>query len=253
MRILTLNLHLFAEETISMNQERIAKFIRDYDCDVVLFQEVAQWENSPVYDGKIKVGNYALVIQDLLDDYGCSYDLFYDYGNRAYTNQEEGLAILSKERLLFKKSFYVSRETSYDKYWTRKIIKASIKYNDEIIDIISAHLGWSQGNELFEDQVKNLIGELDYDRTFILGGDFNVSEDSMEYQYLLSKGLNDLYYSGDNEYFHDVTHLPNIDVKTDAKRIDYIFSNKKFLIKKREIVFKDERVSDHYGVYLEIE
>lgn len=253
MRILTLNLQLFQEELLERNQQLISDFIIDNDIDVVFLQEVAQLVNSPIYKDKIKIGNYGQILQDKLMDKGKSYDYYYDYGNIAYNSVDDGLAILSKHRLSHKESFYVSRETSYDRWWTRVIPKASIKYNGEIIDLISVHLGWTEHGEVFEDQVDNLMKHVDMSRTTIMAGDYNVSEESKEYKYIINKGLNDLYYNGEDKYFHDVTHKPYIDVKKESKRIDYVLSNKKFNIIKREVVFKDPTVSDHYGVYIEIE
>ena len=253
MKILTLNLHCFAEEELQRNQDIISTFIAEEEIDVVFFQEVSQFINSPVYEEPIKKGNYGLEISNRLEALGYSYDYYYDYGNQAFGNQEEGLAILSKTRLGRKESFYVSRETSYDKYWTRKIVKASIKYNNEVIDLISVHLGWTGFDEVFEEQVDELMKHVDPNVTTILAGDYNVSEDSKEYEYIINKNLYDLYYNGEKQYFHDYTHQPYIDVKKEAKRIDYVLSNKPFKTLEREIVFKDVQVSDHYGVYIEIE
>jgi len=149
--------------------------------------------------------------------------------------------------------YEVSRETSYDTWWTRKIIKASIRYNNTIIDLVNVHLGWTGYDEIFENQVDLLIDNLDFDNTNLIAGDFNVSENSDGYKYVLSKGLNDLYFNNNMDYFHDVTHRDYIDEKKIATRIDYVMSNEEFDTKDRKIVFKDKRVSDHFGVYIEIE
>ena len=252
MKILTLNLHCFAEELLEHNQEVIADFIFENDIDIIFFQEVAQHMDSPIYSGNIKVGNYGQKVTNLLSDMGQTYYYHYEPGNRAFNDLDEGLAILSKHRLLNKESFFVSRETSYDDWKTRKLVKASVKIDNELIDLVCIHLGWSDENEKFEDQVDVLMEHLDMSKKVIIAGDFNVPEGSDEYKHVISKGFNDLYYNNEEKYFHDVTHQPYIDVKKEAKRIDYIMSNKTFNIINREIVFKEEKVSDHFGVLIEI-
>ena len=253
MKLLSLNLHLLVEETISKNQDTISRFIFDNDIDVIFLQEVAQRINSPIYNGDIKVDNYGKVLMDKLEDLGKSYYFYYEIGNISYNTVDEGVAILSKYPLVRKKSFYVSRETSYDKFWTRRIVKASINYNNQVIDLISVHLGWTHGEEVFEDQIDQLMLEVSNDNLTLIGGDFNVSETSKEYQHTIKQDLTDLYYNGDESYFHDRTHMDYIDVKKIATRIDYIFSNRKLKTISREIVFEEDRVSDHFGVMMEIE
>ena len=104
-----------------------------------------------------------------------------------------------------------------------------------------------------KDQIDELMLEVDIDTLTLIGGDFNVSESSKEYQHILKQDLIDLYYNNDEKYFNDKTHLDYIDVKKIASRIDYIFSNRKLKTLTREIVFKENRVSDHFGVMIEIE
>jgi maltose 6'-phosphate phosphatase len=251
MKLLTLNLHCFAESNIAHNQDLIVDYVFQNDVDVIFLEEVAQYINSPLLNGNIKVGNYGQVLSDKLNQLGKPYYYYFDVSNQAFGNLDEGLAILSKYPLSHKESFYVSRETLYDRWQTRKIVKASIKYHNKRFDLYTVHLGWSDGFELFEDQVDALLDHVDFSNNVILAGDFNVSETSKEYEYIVSKGLHDLY--GDESHFHDVTHLDYIDVKSEASRIDYIFSNKMYNVLSREIVFKEERVSDHYGVMVEIE
>ena len=69
---------------------------------------------------------------------------------------------------------------------------------------------------------------------------------------MISRGYNDLFYNGDSKYFNIPTHLDDIDVKVGSSRIDYIMSNIKFDIIERRVLFKDNRVSDHFGVLINI-
>lgn len=252
MKLLTLNLHCFAEETIQQNQDKIAQFIYDNDIDVVFFQEVAQKMDSPIYDGQIKTDNYGKIVMEKLDELGVNYHYHFESSNRAFNDLDEGVALLSKHRIFNKECFYVSRETSYEQWHSRKLCKGSIKIHDDVIELVSIHLGWTGLGEVFEDQVDELFKHLNLENDILLGGDFNVSEDSFEYQYLISKGLKDLYYNGEDKYFHDPTHRDYIDVKKEATRIDYILSNKMYQTVSRKLVFTEDRISDHYGVYIEI-
>ncbi len=253
MKLLTLNLHCFAEDNIVTNQSVIVDFIITRDIDVCFFQEVAQHFESALYINKIKVDNYALILQRKLSDLGHTYYLHYDYSKRGYGVYDEGLAILSKTPFSSTTSYHVSNKIDYHDWHTRMNVSCETLINNTVFSFTSLHLGWTEGNEVFEDQLDKTLCQLDNKNINILAGDFNVSEDSKEYKYITSKGLNDLYYSGDKKYFSDVTHQPYIDVKKEAKRIDYFFSNKKFKVIDREIVFNDYLVSDHYGVYINIE
>jgi maltose 6'-phosphate phosphatase len=251
MKVLTFNLHLSQEENLDDNKERLSKYIIDNDIDVCLFQEVAQTAEFKEIEPNIKKDNYVLDLIHKLDFKGSKYYYYYDYGNRAYSSLDDGLAIISKYPLMNTESFYVSRETDYEYWWTRKIIKASIQYKNSLLDLISVHLGWTQHNEVFEDQLDELEKHINQDRHTILGGDFNVSSDSKEYDYISSKEWCDVYYNGDIKYQSDPTHLAYIDVKTIPKRIDYIFTSFPVKTINRDIVFQHKPISDHYGVFVE--
>jgi len=115
MKLLTLNLHCFAEENISNNQDIIVDYIFKNDIDVIFLQEVAQYMNSPLYNGVIKLDNYGQVLSNKLNALGVSYYYYYDVSNQAFGNVDEGLGILSKHSLFHKESFYVSRETVFER------------------------------------------------------------------------------------------------------------------------------------------
>lgn len=253
MKILTLNLHCFAEKKIKQKQKQIADFILQRDIDLVFFQEVAQPFNKKIVEDRIKKNNYAYTIQKLLQNQGVKYDIYYDFSKRGFGIYDEGLAILSKTPLTSKQSYYVSKNTDYHDWHTRMNVSCETFIDNKNYLLTSLHLGWTEGDEVFEHQFDRTIEHLDSNKVQLISGDFNVSEDSKEYQYIISKGYIDLYYNGDESYFKDVTHRPYIDVKKEAKRIDYVMSNHPFKTIQREIVFKEQPVSDHYGVYLEIE
>ena len=252
MKILTLNLHCFAEKKVKDKQKRIAQFIHDRQLDIVFFQEVAQPYNNSIILDRVKKQNYAYSIQNLLKELGSEYDLYYDFSKRGFGIYDEGLAIMSKTKLMSQRSYYVSKNTDYHDWHTRMNVSCETFIENQTYSLTSLHLGWTEGDEVFEDQFDRTHQNLDPSKIQLICGDFNISEDSKEYEHILQKGYIDLYHNGEDEFFHQVTHMPNIDVKTDAKRIDYVFSNKPHIVLDREIVFKDNPVSDHFGVYMEI-
>ena len=253
MKLLTLNLHCFSEENIELKQKRIVDTILKEDVDVVLLQEVAQSRDSKIQFDDIKEDNYGYNIQQSLLRFGVNYDYHYKIGNQAFGLYDEGLAILSKAKLTDKRHFYISKTIDYYQWNTRVIVSAKSFIEGKHITFTSAHLGWSDGFEVFEDQVDILIGSLNNKDINFIAGDFNISPGSNEYNYLINKGYNDLFYSNDTEYYNIPTHVSDIDQKDGSSRIDYVISNEEFKIVDRKILFNKDLVSDHFGVLIEIE
>jgi maltose 6'-phosphate phosphatase len=131
-------------------------------------------------------------------------------------------------------------------------VNANTIIEDKEINLSSIHFGWSDGYEVFEEQVDKLLENLDNSKINIIAGDFNISPGTKEYDYIIKKGYNDLFYNNDMKYFNIPTHLSNIDKKDGASRIDYVMSNKKFKVLSKKILFNNDLVSDHYGVLLEL-
>ena len=252
MKILTLNLHCFEEDTIELNQKLIVDIIHQEDIDVVFFQEVSQNKDDSTVNGDVKEGNYVYVIRQELLRAGSEYDYYYKFGNLAFGEYEEGLAILSKTKLTNKKSFYISKTMDYFQWNTRIIVNANTIIEDNIINLSSIHFGWSDGYEVFEDQVDMLLENLDNNDINIIAGDFNISPGSKEYEYIVKKGYIDLFYNNEKKYYNIPTHINDIDQKEGSSRIDYVMSNNKFNVISRKIIFDKEMVSDHYGVFIEI-
>lgn len=253
MKLLTLNLHCFAEENIKQNQGIISDFIIEREIDVCFFQEVAQHFENKVIKDRIKEENYVFDLIQLLQEEGHTYYMHFDYSKRGYGVYDEGLAIISKTPLYNKDSYHVSKKVDYHDWKTRMNVSCETLFQNKEIVLTSIHLGWSDEIETFEEQFDETMIHIDKNKLNLIAGDFNVSEGSKEYHHVVGYDLTDLYYNGEKTYYHDITHLDYIDVKEEATRIDYVFSNKPLKTMKREVVFKDTRVSDHFGVYIEIE
>lgn len=251
LRLLTLNLHCLEETDIEEKQHKIIKEIIHKEIDIIFLQEVAQYLASQIVYDNVKESNYAYQLQRRLHSKGHIYHLYFDTIKQSFGKYDEGIAILSRFPLHDVKSNYISKCTEYHFWRTRKMIKGDLQKKQHTISLVSAHLGWSDKYETFEDQVERLNAHIDTTNTVIIAGDFNVSPKTNEYTYIISKGLHDLY-GANPHYLFDPTHINDMDVHQGSTRIDYIFSNHKLEVLKREILFTVDRVSDHYGVYLEI-
>ena len=251
LKLLTLNLHCLEEENIQENQKRIVKEIMNKDIDIIYLQEVAQYSDSVIVYGNVKNSNYGYQLQQLLKKKGEEYFFYFDVIKHAFGKYDEGVAILSKHKLRDVKSNYISKSHEINYWRTRKMIKGDLHRLDKTISFISTHLGWTDKYEVFEDQVDRLLTHVSDDHVLLIAGDFNVSPKTKEYGYIISKGLTDLYGNNPKHTF-DPTHIKDMDLHQGETRIDYIFANMKLEVLRREILFTKQRVSDHYGVYMEI-
>jgi maltose 6'-phosphate phosphatase len=252
MKILTLNLHCFAEKDIVKNQKNIVNAILEEDVDVILLQEVAQSKTGKIVFDDVKEDNYGYKLKQDLAIAGVNYYYHYKFGNQAFGLYDEGLAILSKTKLTNKNHFFISKTIDYNNWNTRIIVSAKTMIEDEEIVFTSAHLGWSDGVEVFEDQVDILMDNLNSNEVNIIGGDYNISPGSKEYNHFVSKGYIDLFFNNEKEYYNIPTHISDIDQKDGSSRIDYVMSNKDVEVKSRKILFTNNLVSDHYGILIEI-
>lgn len=253
MKLLSLNLHCFAENNIIRNQEIIAMFIMENDIDIIFLQEVAQTEKLNDLKENIKADNYGYVLMEKIKEMGKDYDYHYMFGNLAFGDYQEGLGILSKTKLYDKEHFFISKNKDYYDWHTRVIVSCKTLLDNMEITLTSAHLGWTEGEEIFEEQIDRLVSKIKDKGISLLAGDFNVSSSSDHYKYIIDQGFKDVYYNNEIEHFYTPTHVADIDVHDGKNRIDYIFSNTNYKLIERKIVFTKDLVSDHYGVYVEIE
>lgn len=248
LKLMTLNLHCFAEEDIQNKQKIIAEFINDLDIDIICFQEVSQkrFENN-LYQKEINKDNYGLIIKNiLLKKYNKKYFYYYESIKRSFDVLDEGVAVLSKYNLKLILSKVISKTTDYNNWKKRKILAYKIENIDEDIIISTTHFGWSDEEESFENQFMLATKSLYNLSLVILAGDFNIKYLSKEYKFVKNKGWFDLFE--DNlEYIQEPTFEGE-----EKSRLDYFFTNKKVKILDQDIVFKNKRVSDHFGVYVVI-
>ncbi len=260
MKFLTLNCHSWQEKDQIEKIKKVASMIKEMQYDVIALQEVSQHKDSKIYKDNIKEDNYVKVLLDELKKINVdNYDYVWDFSHMGYDIYEEGLAILTRHKIVEKDSFYISKDKTITNYKSRKIVKATIEIDGENIDFYSCHLGWwNDETEPFKDQADTLKKMIDFTKKNFIMGDFNNDAfvRNEGYDYLLSLGLKDTFLlAADKD--SGVTASGEIDgweKSLSNKRLDLILTNSNDDIKTSKVLFntKETIVSDHYGVFIEI-
>ena len=255
MKLITLNLHLWQEENQIEKLKKVAQFIDENDIDVCFFQEVAQLDENPIIEKNIKKDNNAYLINTFLNK---GYYLYFEYKKNGWGIYNEGLAILSKHPLIDKRWFYISKTNDPNDWHTRIIVKATINYNNQLIDLYSSHIGWDNGEEKYFDQQEEYLKNINLNNKFILAGDFNCVYKSIQYNKWIEKGLISFVDKSNLNPYENPTFSKQLDFSTKElsnRHIDYFFTNiKNIKVLNYKIYFneKDNLVSDHYLVMSEI-
>ncbi len=263
MKLLTLNCHSWQEENQLDKIKYLAEIISHKDYDVIALQEVSQSINSAFVEMDIKEDNFALLLKMELDKITeNNYEFYWDFSHIGYDVYEEGLAIMSKHKFINNESFFITKGEDRTYWKTRKIVKSSIEIKDEIFDFYSCHLGWwIDDEEPFKYQADKLLDTISNSAAAIFMGDFNNNAfvRNEGYDYLLSKGLIDLYLETDSTDECSATAKGKIDgweENREKLRLDLILSNKPLKVKSANVIFNGKNkniISDHYGVELEID
>jgi len=247
--ILSLNLHCLEEENIPAKQAQIAMEIIHRKIDIIFFQEVAQRVESPLIYDNVKQDNYAYQLQQLLQSKGVQYNLYYLPIKYSFNQYDEGLALLSIHELEILDRRYISKTKDYHQWTSRRILLAKLKEED--LGLLVVHFGWSDGHEVFEEQVSHALETLPKNYPTIIAGDFNVTPSSEDYQYIAKQGLFDTF-RGTSLAFSP-THKDQMDIHDRGSKIDYIMTTKPLQSSNHEILFTENPVSDHYGIFLKIQ
>ena len=260
MKLLTLNCHSWIEENQLEKMKYLAQVIKEKQYDVIALQEVSQSIEKSIVSGDIKEDNFVYLLNKELHKLGeFNYKCIWDFSHIGYDIYEEGLAILTRHNIEDIDTFYITKSSEKNFYKSRKIIKCSININNKNMNFFTCHLGWwNDEEESFENQVDNLINKID-GLSFVMG-DFNNDAfiRNEGYDYLLSKGLIDTY----NIAFEKDTgitvngEIAGWEGKKESKRLDIIFTNTNFNVKKSRVIFNDinkKVISDHYGVEVYID
>lgn len=252
LKLLTLNLHCFAEEDIPQKQQLIVQEIIHKNPDIIFLQEVVQTHSLRPVKENIKADNYGYTLQHMLEEQGLNYFYYYEAIKIGFGIYDEGLGILSKYSLSNKAATHISKTNDYQNWKTRKVLTCDVNMDGHDIRVATTHFGWSDGYEVFEDQFQLASKVLIDCDLAILAGDFNVESGSKEYQYIKNRGWHDVFE--DNEQYKNAMTFSADSVNGLAEsRIDYIMTNKKVKLTNQAILFDRQRVSDHFGVFAEIE
>lgn len=248
----------------SQQQEKIkiiAEAIKENKYDVIALQEVNQSVGARLVFDNVKEDNFALVILNQLQKMGCSdYKMVWDFSHIGYHIYEEGLAILSKHEIIDSKSIFISKNTDKNYWKARLVVRTSIKFDKEIIDFYSCHLGWwNDSEEDFSKQADRLLNSINQNRLTFLMGDFNNNAcvRNQGYDYLLCKGIYDTFMAAEQKDA-GVTVRGNIDGwegNNENLRLDLILTNMIRPVKHSRVIFNGCNravVSDHYGVEISI-
>lgn len=263
MKLLTLNTHSLVESEYEAKLNHFVKAIIKYDVDIIALQEIMQPINANMckYEcinaGEIplKQGNHGLNIVNKLLLNGRKYNFAWLGFKKSYDKFDEGIVLLSKDRIEESKVITLTPFDEYSNWKTRKAL--GIKVNKEWF--FSVHFGWE---ESFEYEFNQMHKELPRDEKCWILGDFNTvaSERNKGYDLVISSGIYDTYSLAKNkdDGYTANTGIDGWDEKNNKRniRIDYIFVTKKTEIESSFVIFNGSNepiVSDHYGILLRVE
>ena len=262
MKLLTLNCHSWQEEHQLDKINYLAKTIKENDYDVIALQEVSQHMLGKQFKGQLKTDNYVVVLQEALQKLGVNdYEIVWNFAHIGFQVYEEGLCLLSKHPIIEKESFFITQTEDTLNWKARRIVRATINYEGECVDLYSCHLGWWEDEEEpAKLQIEELNKRLNTQRRAFLMGDFNNNANLRDkgYDYMLRLGWIDTYQLA-QEKDRGITVKGKIDGWEENEvglRLDYVFTNRETNVKRSKVIFNGENkavVSDHYGVEVEIE
>ncbi len=277
MKLLTLNCHAWQEVDTLEKIAQIATLIINEDIAIIGLQEASQKIVAVPYlmtekrnknllhyfEVPLKSDNYALLLQQCLQDQGIQYHLTWDMTHVSYSDYEEGVAILSKYPIIDSTSFWTGPARSYQDTRSRKVIAATINFQDQLFDVYSVHAGWwhdirSPAQAQFDDLLNHIRPHINTRLSFLLG-DFNNSATvrGEGYDYLLAQGLLDTYSLAleKDKGFSVVDGIDGWKDNTESLRIDLILVNQNIPVLSSKVVFNGQQtpvVSDHFGVMIEV-
>jgi len=261
MKLLTLNCHAWLEERQIEKIKTLAKTISENRYDVIALQEVNQPILGGILEGKLKENNFAVVLLAELQELGRSdYRMIWDCCHTGYEIYEEGLSIVTRHPIVEPHSFFVSNSEEMSFWKTRKIVGATLKIQEECIQVYSCHLGWWQdAEEPFMQQADRLLHNSKQEGLTLLLGDFNNNAFTTGegYDYLMKQGLYDTFTLAQTKD-EGITVKGNIDGWGENQRelrLDLVLANRPVMVVDSRAIFNgknQEIISDHYGVAVEI-
>lgn len=275
MKLLTLNTHSLVEAHYSEKLDLFVSGIAQEQPDVIALQEVnqtiAEQNVTTVLEGyvpceeglKIRRDNHVYQAAGRLRSQGINYNWTWLPMKRGYDRYDEGIALMSRSKILETRVLKVSKTGAYDNWKTRKIVGIRTEQApDEWF--FSVHYGWwKDEEESFQEQWKRTEAYLNgYPHVWLLG-DFNSPAEvrGEGYDLIQQSGWYDTY-SLARKKDSGITVGAVIDgwndkiSGTDGMRIDQIWCREKQSVADSRVIFNGKNravVSDHYGVILDCE
>lgn len=268
MKFLTLNTHSWMEEDPLDKLEDLCDAVTRHSFDVIALQEVNQLMAAPLADESslgsytelneehpIRTDNFAFLLQQMLQEKGLHYYWTWEPSHIGYDIYDEGLALLSLKPIQAVRSFFVSKNTAYDDYKSRKVI--GIKTDDAWY--FNLHLGWwKDEHDPFPEQWRRTSEVLEsLDGLIFLLGDFNnpAHRTKEGYEQVAQNWFDTYQLAEQKDAGYTVAEA--IDGWKDNQsglRIDYIFVNQLVHICSSKVIFNGTNepvVSDHFGIAVE--
>lgn len=275
MKLLTLNTHSLVEDNYSTKLDAFVSAIAEQRPDIIALQEVnqtiAETQADVISEGYvpcvenivIRKDNHVYKAAELLEGAGVKYYWTWLPLKKGYNKYDEGIALMSRSRIIETDVVRISETDDYNNWKTRKIIGIRTEAApDEWF--FSVHYGWWDDlDEPFQNQWQKTAEYMKkYSRVWLMG-DFNSPAEVRNegYDMINSGGWYDSYTlarTRDN----GITVGKVIDgwrdkvSGTDGMRIDQIWCSQKAEIASSEVIFNGANkpvVSDHYGVVAEYE
>lgn len=275
MKLLTLNTHSLVEDNYSTKLDAFVSAIAEQRPDIIALQEVnqtiAETQVDVISEGYvpcvenivIRKDNHVYKAAELLEGAGVKYYWTWLPLKKGYDKYDEGIALMSRSRIIETDVVRISETDDYNNWKTRKIIGIRTEAApDEWF--FSVHYGWWDDlDEPFQNQWQKTAEYMKkYSRVWLMG-DFNSPAEVRNegYDMINSGGWYDSYTlarTRDN----GITVGKVIDgwrdkvSGTDGMRIDQIWCSQKAEIASSEVIFNGANkpvVSDHYGVVAEYE
>ena len=275
MKLLTLNTHSLVEDNYSKKLDAFVSAIADQRPDIIALQEVnqtiAKTQADVISEGYvpcdenivIRKDNHVYKAAELLEGAGVKYYWTWLPLKKGYNKYDEGIALMSRSRIIETDVVRISETDDYNNWKTRKIIGIRTEAApDEWF--FSVHYGWWDDlDEPFQNQWQKTVEYMKkYSRVWLMG-DFNSPAEVRNegYDMINGGGWYDSYTRAKTRD-NGITVGKVIDgwrdkvSGTDGMRIDQIWCSQKAEIASSEVIFNGANkpvVSDHYGVVAEYE
>lgn len=275
MNLLTLNTHSLVEECYEEKLKTFVEAVAEYKPDIIALQEVNQSRDSDVVNNDcldgfvlgedsppVREDNHAYNILKLLREKKIRYECAWLGMKLGYGKYDEGIAVLSRSKIIECDSKLISGIDDYENWKTRKIIGIKTA-NASDSWFYSVHTGWwNDDEEPFQVQWERIKMHMKNRGRVWLMGDFNSPSEIIDegYAKIVSDGWYDTFKLAKNKD-SGITVGKVIDgwkdkiSETNGMRIDQIWCNEKVSVERSDVVFngmKKSVVSDHFGVMVKV-